>query len=132
MNLIRRIPLKNLFLFTASSKMSDQCTFESLKFDNLVLQKLPIDKETDNYCRQVKDACFSKIKPTPCLKPSMVAYSKSAMLLIDLDESELKRKEAPEYLSGNEIIPGSETAAHCYCGHQFGHFAGQLGDGAAM
>ena len=29
-------------------------------------------------------------------------------------------------------MPGSETAAHCYCGHQFGVFAGQLGDGAAM
>uniref|UniRef100_A0A3B4AR62 Selenoprotein O n=1 Tax=Periophthalmus magnuspinnatus TaxID=409849 RepID=A0A3B4AR62_9GOBI len=28
-------------------------------------------------------------------------------------------------------MPGSEPAAHCYCGHQFGQFAGQLGDGAA-
>jgi uncharacterized protein YdiU (UPF0061 family) len=35
-------------------------------------------------------------------------------------------------LSGNKEIKGSETAAHCYCGHQFGVFAGQLGDGAAM
>jgi uncharacterized protein YdiU (UPF0061 family) len=29
-------------------------------------------------------------------------------------------------------MPGSERAAHCYCGHQFGSFAGQLGDGAAI
>ena len=29
-------------------------------------------------------------------------------------------------------IPGTDPAAHCYCGHQFGYFAGQLGDGAAM
>lgn len=29
-------------------------------------------------------------------------------------------------------MPGSQTAAHCYCGHQFGHFSGQLGDGAAI
>lgn len=43
-----------------------------------------------------------------------------------------QRKDAAEYLSGNKLIPGSETASHCYCGHQFGHFAGQLGDGAAM
>uniref|UniRef100_A0A8D0N2L3 Selenoprotein O n=1 Tax=Sus scrofa TaxID=9823 RepID=A0A8D0N2L3_PIG len=34
--------------------------------------------------------------------------------------------------SGNALLPGSEPAAHCYCGHQFGQFAGQLGDGAAM
>jgi uncharacterized protein YdiU (UPF0061 family) len=37
-----------------------------------------------------------------------------------------------EYFSGNKLLPGSETAAHCYCGHQFGNFAGQLGDGAAI
>lgn len=29
-------------------------------------------------------------------------------------------------------MPGAEPHAHCYCGHQFGSFAGQLGDGAAM
>jgi len=37
-----------------------------------------------------------------------------------------------EYFSGNKLLPGSETAAHCYAGHQFGHFSGQLGDGAAI
>ena len=37
-----------------------------------------------------------------------------------------------EYFSGNRLLPGSETAAHCYAGHQFGHFSGQLGDGAAI
>jgi uncharacterized protein YdiU (UPF0061 family) len=30
------------------------------------------------------------------------------------------------------LLPGSEPAAHCYCGHQFGAFSGQLGDGATM
>lgn len=33
---------------------------------------------------------------------------------------------------GNTILPGSSPAAHCYAGHQFGSFAGQLGDGAAI
>ena len=41
-------------------------------------------------------------------------------------------QELAEYFSGNEILPGSKVAAHCYCGHQFGAFSGQLGDGAAM
>ena len=45
---------------------------------------------------------------------------------------QLGRPESAEYLCGNRILPGSEPAAHCYCGHQFGHFAGQLGDGATM
>ena len=30
------------------------------------------------------------------------------------------------------VLPGAEPAAHCYCGHQFGYFSGQLGDGATM
>lgn len=54
------------------------------------------------------------------------------MALLDIDEEQMRRKEAAEYFSGNKLLPGSQTAAHCYCGHQFGYFSGQLGDGAAM
>ena len=81
---------------------------------------------------QVSGACFSHVKPEPVTNPSLVAYSSSAMALLDIDEAQMKRKEAEEYFSGNKLLPGSETAAHCYCGHQFGYFSGQLGDGAAM
>ena len=41
------------------------------------------------------------------------------------------RREFAEYMSGSRLLPGSQPAAHCYAGHQFGHFSGQLGDGAA-
>lgn len=34
--------------------------------------------------------------------------------------------------AGNKLMPGAQPHAHAYCGHQFGSFAGQLGDGAAM
>uniref|UniRef100_A0A8C7I6N1 Selenoprotein O n=1 Tax=Oncorhynchus kisutch TaxID=8019 RepID=A0A8C7I6N1_ONCKI len=34
-------------------------------------------------------------------------------------------------VNGSKVMPGSEPAAHCYCGHQFGSFAGQLRDRAA-
>jgi uncharacterized protein YdiU (UPF0061 family) len=54
------------------------------------------------------------------------------MALLDLYGHEMKRPDAAEYFSGNKLLPGSQTAAHCYCGHQFGYFSGQLGDGAAM
>jgi uncharacterized protein YdiU (UPF0061 family) len=36
-------------------------------------------------------------------------------------------KDIELYLSGNKLLPGSDPMAHCYCGHQFGSFAGQLG-----
>jgi len=42
------------------------------------------------------------------------------------------RPDFAAFFSGNAHIPGSEPSAHCYCGHQFGHFSGQLGDGATM
>lgn len=77
-------------------------------------------------------ACFSRIDPTPLDNPSLVAHSDQALALLDLPPSEVQRSEFKEYFSGNKILPGSEPAAHCYCGHQFGNFAGQLGDGCAM
>ena len=107
-------------------------TLENLHFDNLALRDLPVDPVSDNRQRQVRGACFSMVSPTPVKNPKTVAYSTSAMSLIGLPEAELLRPEFAEYLSGNRVLPGSQPAAHCYCGHQFGSFAGQLGDGATM
>ncbi|EOD40392.1 hypothetical protein EMIHUDRAFT_454271 [Emiliania huxleyi CCMP1516] len=42
------------------------------------------------------------------------------------------RSDLAAYLSGNEQLPGAEPFAAAYCGHQFGRFAGQLGDGAVL
>ena len=107
-------------------------TLETLNFDNLALKALPIDKEVKNFVRQVSGACFSRVEPTPVENATMVAYSPQAMSLVDLPEEELKRPDFAEYFSGNKILPGAEPSAHCYCGHQFGYFSGQLGDGATM
>jgi uncharacterized protein YdiU (UPF0061 family) len=114
------------------AKYDKMTTLEKLNFDNLVLRVLPIDTVKENYVRTVNGACFSLVKPTPVDDPEMVAFSLPALELLDLDEEQAKRKVMAEYFSGNELLPGSETAAHCYCGHQFGNFAGQLGDGAAI
>lgn len=115
-----------------ASKLSSSKTLETLHFDNQALKRLPLDKEEGNFVRQVPNAVFSLVDPEPVDRPQMVAFSLPAMQLLDLDEEQMKRKEAAEYFSGNKKLPGSRTAAHCYCGHQFGYFSGQLGDGAAM
>jgi len=107
-------------------------TLETLNFDNLALRALPIDKEVKNYVRQVSGACFSRVEPTPVENATTVAYSSQAMSLLDLPEDELKRVDFAEFFSGNKLLPGAQPSAHCYCGHQFGYFSGQLGDGAAM
>lgn len=93
----------------------------NLNFDNQVLKNLPIDPIEDNSCRCVADACFSRVKPTPVLNPRLVCYSKSALALIDISHEAIDGNDfLIQCFSGNEILPGSETAAHCYCGHQFG------------
>lgn len=105
---------------------------ESLTFDNQALQRLPLDGSEEPGQRTVRGACFSRVRPQPVANPRFVAVSGPALALLGLDaETVMRDPRGPEYLSGSRILPGSEPAAHCYCGHQFGNFAGQLGDGAA-
>eukprot|EP01125_Pyxidicula_operculata_P011953 TRINITY_DN3916_c0_g1_i1.p1 TRINITY_DN3916_c0_g1~~TRINITY_DN3916_c0_g1_i1.p1 ORF type:complete len:310 (-),score=60.12 TRINITY_DN3916_c0_g1_i1:1173-2102(-) len=103
-----------------------------LNFDNSVLRELPIDDIEENFVREVSNATFSRVKPTPLKNPRLVALSDDALKLLDLDASKYQPETIARYFSGNELFPGAETAAHCYCGHQFGYFSGQLGDGRAM
>lgn len=106
---------------------------ERLDFVNLALKKLPLDTSEDTRVRQVKGACFSRVTPQPLIKPRFVVVSHEALALLGLNGEEVSTDPlGPEYLSGSKVMPGSEPAAHCYCGHQFGQFAGQLGDGAAF
>ncbi|XP_038046390.1 protein adenylyltransferase SelO, mitochondrial-like [Patiria miniata] len=134
--LLRPLPSTLLLMFHRLThnrfRPGKMATLGSLNFDNLALRSLPIDPETQNFTRSVKGACFSKTTPEPVAKPETVALSLPALRLLDLDDKESEKPEFAEYFAGNKLLPGAETAAHCYCGHQFGYFSGQLGDGAAM
>jgi len=107
-------------------------TLEDLNFDNSTLRELPMDTVLENYTRTVPNAFFSRVKPTPLTNPKLIHYSPEVLHLLDLDVKEAERPDFAYYLSGNTLLPGSDPAAHCYCGFQFGHFSGQLGDGRAM
>ncbi|CAI5785317.1 Selenoprotein O [Podarcis lilfordi] len=106
----------------------------ALRFDNRALRALPLDPSEENVPRPVSGACFSRVRPTPVRGPRLVAASAPALELLGLREPRAADEEAEAalYFSGNRLPPGAEPAAHCYCGHQFGSFAGQLGDGAAV
>ncbi|KAM9808362.1 selenoprotein O1 [Neosynchiropus ocellatus] len=131
-------PCVSVFRLASSGVMDEmglglsRSPLERLEFDNVALRRLPLDPVEDPGVRQVKGACFSRVSPQPVTKPRFVAVSHEALALLGLSGDEvLNDPLAAEYLSGSKIMPGSEPAAHCYCGHQFGQFAGQLGDGAA-
>ncbi|XP_021114409.1 selenoprotein O isoform X4 [Heterocephalus glaber] len=110
-----------------------------LRFDNQALRALPVEtpppgpEGAPSVPRPVPGACFSRARPTPLREPRVVALSSRALALLGLPEPDADAEaEAALFFSGNALLPGAEPAAHCYCGHQFGQFAGQLGDGAAM
>lgn len=107
---------------------------ERLPFNNTALKKLPVDDSDEPRSWTIPGACFSRIRALqPLVRPIFVALSQSALALLNLTVQDVSSHPlGPEYLSGSRLLPGSEPAAHCYSGHQFGLFAGQLGDGAVM
>ncbi len=105
---------------------------ESLHFDNRFLRELPADPDCSNRVRQVPKACYSRVKPTPMAKPRLVAFSEEVADLLGLSEQACETELFAEVFAGNRLLPGMDPYAMCYGGHQFGHWAGQLGDGRAI
>ena len=70
--------------------------------------------------------------PTPLPAPYFVAASSRAAALVGLDVETLAQEDFVTAFTGNALLPGSEPLAAVYSGHQFGVWAGQLGDGRAI
>jgi len=104
----------------------------ALRFDNRFVRELPGDPRTDNSLRQVKGACYSRVQPTPAAAPKLVACSREAAALLDLTPAVCASPLFTEVFAGNRLLPAMEPFAMCYGGHQFGNWAGQLGDGRAI
>ncbi len=108
-------------------------TFSSkLNFDNRFTRCLPGDSETKNYRRQVPGACYSRVMPTQVSAPRTIAISADAQRLLDLTDADCRTKEFTQVFSGNQTLQTMDPFAMCYGGHQFGNWAGQLGDGRAI
>ena len=75
---------------------------------------------------------YTKLTPTPLPNPYLVGVSRRAAELIRLNPSELSSDTFVSIFSGNVMPSGSEPLAAVYSGHQFGVWAGQLGDGRAI
>lgn len=103
-----------------------------LSFDNRFIQNLPADPILDNYRRQVTGSCYSFVNPTAVRAPGLVCAANEVADLIDLDHSELASDFFVQIFGGNKLLPGMQPYACCYGGHQFGNWAGQLGDGRAI
>ena len=105
---------------------------QSLRFDNAFVRELPGDEQKGGPPRQVHGALYSRVDPTPVFAPKLIAYSREMAAKLGFDEAFVRSPEFAMIFSGNRILEGMEPFAANYGGHQFGTWAGQLGDGRAI
>lgn len=101
-------------------------------FDNLFVRDLPGDPEVGPGIRQVRGALWSVVEPLPVAAPRLVAWSPEMAAALGLSEAPMRSGTWLQVLAGNALLPGMRPHAANYGGHQFGHWAGQLGDGRAI
>ncbi|MDF3009552.1 MAG: hypothetical protein K0S03_348 [Burkholderiales bacterium] len=102
---------------------------EAIGFENSFVRELPADPVSVNVPRQVANACYTRVTPTPVAAPRLLAWSDDLASYLGMKRPS---GHAVEILAGNRVLPGMEPYAARYGGHQFGHWAGQLGDGRAI
>lgn len=102
-----------------------------LRFDNAFLRELPGDPVAGQGLRQVQ-AAWSRVMPTPVPAPRLLAHSAGVADALGLGADELASPEFARVFGGNALLEGMDPWAASYGGHQFGHWAGQLGDGRAI
>lgn len=84
-----------------------------------------------NRFAKLGDTFFSRVEPTPLPEVRWLAHSQSLSSAMGLGMSWMDEPGVLEALSGCGQCMGSEPLASVYSGHQFGVWAGQLGDGRA-
>lgn len=102
------------------------------RFATRFVESLPADPSERNVPRQVAAACYSRVMPTPVDAPELLAWAGPVGELLGLARPAERAGPVADLFAGNLVLPGMVPYAARYGGHQFGHWAGQLGDGRAI
>ncbi|TNJ45198.1 YdiU family protein [Tamlana fucoidanivorans] len=94
--------------------------------------ELPADTHLENSRRQVFNACFSYVTPKKTTRPELIHVAPEMLENLGISKEDSTSNLFLKVFSGNEIWPNTRPYAMCYGGHQFGNWAGQLGDGRAI
>ncbi|WP_225589375.1 YdiU family protein [Pseudoxanthomonas sp. PXM01] len=105
---------------------------DALRFDNRFVDELPGDPEQGFRRREVRGALWSAVEPTPVAAPTLLAHSREVASLLGLDDADVASPAFANVFGGNALLSGMRPYAGNYGGHQFGNWAGQLGDGRAI
>ncbi len=111
----------------ATAKRPVAPDLSALPFENSFVGELPADPVPDNVPRQVPGAAYTRVDPTPVAAPQLLGWSHALGEYLGIE----KPADA-EVFAGNRVLPGMKPYAARYGGHQFGSWAGQLGDGRAI
>ena len=106
--------------------------FDPLQLTNQFVDELPGDLEPQNFVREVRRACYSRVAPSQALDPSLVATSSDLLDDLGISEADSHSREFLEVMAGNRVHQSMKPYSANYGGHQFGTWAGQLGDGRAI
>ena len=101
-------------------------TLSSLNWKSRFIDQTPGDEKVGGMPRQVPGACWSRVIPTPTPKPILRLWSAEMADELGIQPG------GGDILGGKEILEGMDPYAQRYGGHQFGNWAGQLGDGRAI
>ncbi|TXE19346.1 YdiU family protein [Psychroserpens burtonensis] len=103
-----------------------------LNLKNKFTKELPSDPVKENARRQVKEACFSYVTPKRTKAPQILHVSREMANSLGITEIDIETETFTQIFTGNQLFPNTTPYAMCYGGHQFGNWAGQLGDGRAI
>ena len=98
---------------------------------NAFTSSLPGDPVKDNYVRTVLNSCFSFVNPTKVPSPQIISVNEELSKELGINYWE-NIEFFKKIFSGNKIFDNFKPYAQNYGGHQFGNWAGQLGDGRAI
>ena len=106
--------------------------FGDAPFDDSFVRALPGDAERRNVPRPVRGACYTLVDPTPVAAPRLLGWAAPVGEMLGIAPPGSPTGLAAEVLGGNRVLRGMRPYAARYGGHQFGSWAGQLGDGRAI
>lgn len=86
----------------------------------------------DNSYTALPERMFARTVPAGAPDPALIRVNDALAMQLRLDPLWLCAPAGLKFLSGREIVEGSDPIAQAYAGHQFGHFVPQLGDGRAI
>ncbi len=102
----------------------------SIQYNNKFTQHFDGDDVVNLTPRQTPGVLYSAALPTPVKQVSLLAWNEA--LAEEMEIEKPTDQQDIDLLGGNYIAPSMKPYAACYAGHQFGNWAGQLGDGRAI